>query len=240
VPIHWNAQTASDARIGALVNPAVDPISGEPEFKHTPVKIEPFIVNWHGFALLRESDARRLLTSPNPFHGAPVWWTRIRGERFVRVEFAGRGKLADIGAWARSMLGASDGADWIEAHDVSEGTYRAVHLADDRLDACLFLSPRPEDLPARAWRSGLFERELLDEIDRLCLLAGTPLTPGADTGPTVCACFGVGRNTILGAVKTGCATPEQLGQKLRCGTNCGSCVPELRVLIREVQAAETA
>ncbi|HKY93191.1 MAG TPA: molybdopterin-dependent oxidoreductase, partial [Nevskiaceae bacterium] len=240
VPIHWNAQTASDARIGALVNPAVDPISGEPEFKHTPVRIEPFIVNWHGFALLRETDERRLLASDDPAHGTPVWWTRIRGERFVRVEFAGRGKLADLGAWARAMLGAADDADWIEAHDVSEGTYRAVHLAQDRLDACLFLSPRPEDLPARAWLSGLFEREVIDEIDRLCLLAGTPLTPGADTGPTVCACFGVGRNTILGAVKGGCATPEALGQKLRCGTNCGSCVPELRTLIREVQATETA
>jgi assimilatory nitrate reductase catalytic subunit len=182
-----------------------------------------------------------MLAASDAAHGAPVWWTRIRGQQFVRVEFAGRGKLADIGAWARAMLGAAaDHADWIEAHDVSEGTYRAAHLADDRLDACLFVSPRPEDLPARAWLSGLFERELLDEIDRLCLLAGAPLTPGADTGPTVCSCFGIGRNTILGAVEGGCITPEQLGQKLRCGTNCGSCVPELRALIRQVQAAETA
>ena len=37
VPIHWNDQVASDARVGAVVNPAVDPVSGEPEFKHTPV-----------------------------------------------------------------------------------------------------------------------------------------------------------------------------------------------------------
>ena len=31
IPIHWNNQTASDARVGALVNPVVDPISGEPD-----------------------------------------------------------------------------------------------------------------------------------------------------------------------------------------------------------------
>ncbi len=35
-PIHWNDQVASDARIGKIVNPVVDAISGEPEFKHTP------------------------------------------------------------------------------------------------------------------------------------------------------------------------------------------------------------
>ncbi|HET8880712.1 MAG TPA: nitrate reductase, partial [Solimonas sp.] len=40
VPIHWNDRFASDARVGALVNPVVDPISGEPEFKHTPVRID--------------------------------------------------------------------------------------------------------------------------------------------------------------------------------------------------------
>src|SRR5690606_13049448 len=28
VPIHWNGQSASDARVGTLVNPEVDPLSG--------------------------------------------------------------------------------------------------------------------------------------------------------------------------------------------------------------------
>ena len=42
---------ASDARVGAVVNPVVDPVSGEPEFKHTPVRIEQFRVHWHAFVL---------------------------------------------------------------------------------------------------------------------------------------------------------------------------------------------
>ena len=28
IPIHWSGQTASDARVGAVVNPVVDPVSG--------------------------------------------------------------------------------------------------------------------------------------------------------------------------------------------------------------------
>lgn len=50
-PIHWNDQMASDARIGKLVNPVVDAISGEPEFKHTPVLIQPFHTQWQGCAV---------------------------------------------------------------------------------------------------------------------------------------------------------------------------------------------
>jgi assimilatory nitrate reductase catalytic subunit len=57
VPIHWSGQTASDARVGTVVNPAVDPVSGEPEFKHTPVKVERFGVSWHGFILNRSDLA---------------------------------------------------------------------------------------------------------------------------------------------------------------------------------------
>ena len=54
VPIHWNGAFCSDARVGALVNPIVDPISGEPEFKHTPARVMPFVVSWHGFVLTRD------------------------------------------------------------------------------------------------------------------------------------------------------------------------------------------
>ena len=36
-----------------VINGPVDPISGEPEFKHTPATVEPFGVDWYGFLLSR-------------------------------------------------------------------------------------------------------------------------------------------------------------------------------------------
>jgi assimilatory nitrate reductase catalytic subunit len=54
---------------------------------------------------------------------------------------------------------------------------------------------------------------------------------GIDPGPTVCACFGVGENIIRNAVAAGCATVDAVGQKLKAGTNCGSCQPEIRRII---------
>src|SRR3546814_6687090 len=63
VPIHWNDQFASDARVGALVNPVVDPVSGEPEFKHTPVRVDEIRVDWQGVAYT-ERKRTRLNSSP--------------------------------------------------------------------------------------------------------------------------------------------------------------------------------
>jgi assimilatory nitrate reductase catalytic subunit len=231
VPIHWSNQTASDARVGALVNPVVDPVSGEPEFKHTPVNIEEFGVSWHGFILSRKALALDEITH----------WTRIQGRDFARYELAGRNAIGDHSAWARTLLGVHDiDADWLEYEDRTAGVYRAVHVDNDRIDMCIFLSKRP-DLPSRAWLASLFDKEQLEEADRVGLLIGQPIEKGADTGPTVCSCFGVGRNTICNAVREqGLKTVAEVTACLKAGGNCGSCVPEIKKLLVETRAAEIA
>jgi assimilatory nitrate reductase catalytic subunit len=231
VPIHWSNSNASDARVGALVNPVVDPISGEPELKHTPVRIETFFVSWHGFAF-----SRRPLAMPDV-----AWWVRAQGEQFQRYEMAGRRVQGDRSAWARRLLNAEDkNADWLEYADVNAGTYRAVLVNDDRIEACLFISPRPE-LPSRSWLGAMFAKSRLDDIDRASVLAGQSADPAADVGAIVCSCFGVGRNTICDAIaRQGCATTQAIGQKLKAGTNCGSCIPELKAILEEQCYAESA
>ncbi|AIF48956.1 nitrate reductase [Dyella japonica] len=231
VPIHWNDQFASDARVGGVVNPVVDPVSGEPEFKHTPVRVEPFPVRWYGFAFGR----RRLPASELSY------WTLIRGERFLRYELAHRERPKDGGAWARAWLGVTDAdADWLEYEDRNTGVYRAVHIQDDRIEACVFLSARP-DLPSRHWLASLFAHERIGDADRAALLIGEPPGDGVDAGPVVCSCFGVGRNTLCEAIrKDGLDTPARITAALRAGGNCGSCVPELQRLIAESRVAPEA
>lgn len=226
VPIHWNAQFSSDARVGALVNPAVDPVSGEPEFKHTPVRVDAFPVSWHGFALSRDKLHCDALT----------YWTRVTGAQFQRHEFAGRETVADRSTWARAMLGVTDpDADWIEYEDRAAGLYHAAWLVDDRVHACVFVSARAS-LPAREWLAGLFAKPRLEEADRIGLLLGQAAEPAADAGPVVCACFGVGRNTICDAIrKHDLKTASDITACVKAGGNCGSCVPELKTLLVAMQ-----
>ena len=47
----------------------------------------------------------------------------------------------------------------------------------------------------------------------------------------ICSCFQVGEKTIKEAINSGqCQSVEALGKALKCGTNCGSCIPELKAL----------
>jgi assimilatory nitrate reductase catalytic subunit len=230
VPIHWNDVFCSDARVGAIVNPVVDPISGEPEFKHTPASVVPFEVDWHGFIFSRKPLAVSDIT----------WWSSLQEEAVTRYELAGRGTPSDWHSWARQRLGVSrPDDDWVEYRDDSAGIYRAAHLVDDGIESCVFISPRT-DLPPRSWLSGMFQRRRLGDLDRASLLAGQP-SNASDSGAPVCSCFAVGRNTLCKAIQErGLTTTVDIGKLLRAGTNCGSCLPELRALLAENAASREA
>jgi assimilatory nitrate reductase catalytic subunit len=176
-------------------------------------------VAWHGFILCREAlDLGRVAN-----------WTRVRGAGFVRYELGGREAVSP--GWARALLGAGEDADWIEYEDKAEGMLRCALLVDGRLQACLFVSRRP-DLPARTWLGSLFAQDLLSAKERATLLAGRLPAQGADPGPTVCSCFGVGRNTICKAIaEHGLRDAAGVTACLRAGGNCGSCLPEIRQLL---------
>ena len=183
------------------------------------------------------SQGGRLLSRTELNLDSVAHWTRVQGRGFARYEMAGRKVLTDRGAWARALLGVTDpNADWLDYEDRTEGVYRAVHVVNERIEQCIFLSPRP-DLPARAWLASLFAREQLADADRVGLLLGQPMEKGADIGPTVCSCFGVGRNTICDAIRaSGMTSVAEVTACLKAGGNCGSCVPEIKKLLMETRA----
>jgi assimilatory nitrate reductase catalytic subunit len=75
----------------------------------------------------------------------------------------------------------------------------------------------------------------LTERERRILLSGRSSDGIAETGPVICACFGVGLAAIREAVAGGVAVSvADIGRTLRAGTNCGSCVPELRGIIERM------
>ncbi len=99
----------------------------------------------------------------------------------------------------------------------------------------LVCSSRPLTNYRRAvgWLDCLPFKEL-GPTERASLLAGRPGGGQRDGGRIVCACFGVGLNTLTAAIREqGLTTPEAIGATLKAGTNCGSCVPELRQLIAQ-------
>ncbi|MDF1686889.1 MAG: molybdopterin-dependent oxidoreductase [Parvibaculaceae bacterium] len=220
-PIHWTGQNASAGRIGALLASHVDPFSGQPEAKAAPVSVKPFQAAFYGFVMSTAS-----LDMTNCAYWAKVQLQDTIGYRFALTSYNGKG----ANKWMSDLLGVS-GTELIQSTDKSNGVFRAAHLIDDRLQAVAYLSPQ-NDLPSWSWLETLFAKDKLEVLDRRYILAGRSIDGAQDPGPTVCACYGVGRNTLIDAIcKKGLITTQALGEQLKAGTNCGSCLPELRSLI---------
>ncbi len=219
-PIHWNHQFTGLGRVSALIAQVTDPISGQPEFKYTPVAVAPYAAAWHGFVLARESLACE-------GHG---YWAKVRGKACWRHELAGDTEVATTVQALRGLL--PDTGDWVEMMDRGASRYRGALIHDGRLLAVYFLERDAARLPPRPWLESLFECATLGSSDRQALLLGRPAQAGADVGRIVCACFGVGENTLNQAIAAGVSSVEALGLKLKAGSNCGSCIPELKRLLK--------
>ena len=224
VPIHWNEKYSSQAKVGDLIPAVVDPISGQPESKHAIVNIESCDFAWHGFVLTSTPKKMKLEFAD--------YWVRAKNKGLWRYELAGNQQPQEWTKRAHTLLGvgAAD-ENWIEFYDSAQNTYRAAQFKGSRLINCVFVGPT-EKLPQRDWLISLFEKETLNKRERASLLSGLPPANQEDTGRTVCACFNVGEKTILKSIKDkSLTTAEQIGECTQAGTNCGSCLPELRGIL---------
>ncbi|MDD5461313.1 MAG: molybdopterin-dependent oxidoreductase [Methylococcales bacterium] len=224
VPMHWTEQYASQGRMGALVNPVVDPVSKQPESKHTPVRVRAYQPVWQGFILSR----RELNVTKAEY------WVKIKGEQFYRYELAGETLPEDWHGYVRknpAITADEINPQWQEYQDSGNGNYRAALIVDNQLETIIFISA-DSPLPERAWLTSLFVKPQLETRERMALLTGMPPLGVPDTGIIVCACFNVGEKTIQAAIREkGLKTHQEVGRCLKAGTNCGSCVPEIKALL---------
>jgi assimilatory nitrate reductase catalytic subunit len=226
-PIHWSDATASSARIGDLVMPDTDRYSGQPDAKATPASIAPVTFAFRGFAL-----TRRPIGVPDG-----TWWARVAVARASGLLLATNDGPEIWRGHARQMF--CNGAELAEYVDQQRGVYRAAAFAASELTGCLFIGAA-ETAPQWDAVKALFEVETLADDARRVLLSGRSADGVVSAGPIVCACFSVGLATIRAAIHAGTATNvEGIGEALRAGTNCGSCLPELKRIVADagVEAA---
>ncbi len=129
---------------------------------------------------------------------------------------------------------SSDG-EWVHLSNQPKGQFSAVLLKDGQIQMMVFGQPSKDLLPwpwlSSVRQAGVSAKEAIGPL----LLRDVPLE--FSQGQTICSCFKVGENTITSHLSQHPnATLEDLGKALQCGTNCGSCRPELKQIIERAKA----
>jgi assimilatory nitrate reductase catalytic subunit len=222
VPMHWTDAFSSAGPVDRLVGAACDPLSGQPELKATPLRATALPTQWRG-----------LLLHAHAVRPAGCTWSRIPLEHGHAFDLAGAEPLPQGAALATfaAMLMASDGAEVMDMADPGRGVWRYAALREGRLVSCLYLTSRDAALPAHQALAALMAGPVADAARR------TVLSGGGQVGAAeklVCACFSVGLDTLRTAIAgQRLATVAEIGAALKAGTNCGSCIPELREILRD-------
>ena len=253
VPMHWTARYSKQARMGSLINSDHDPVSGQPELKITDVSLSPARVDWQGF-ILSKADLFLLNNGSQRQDFECEYWTTGKTQSGYFYNVAGTGTGITLLNEIKQRLTAQ-AADqqhspddqpshngqyqWICLDDNNQGHHRWACVCNHQLLALMFIHATHQPLALnRGWLIEQFNNPELDRDTRLALLTGKPPGQKEDPGAIVCSCFQVGERAIQKAIAAGADSAAALGEKLLCGTNCGSCIPELTAMIKSYTPAQ--
>ncbi len=227
-PMHWTRRYASKGCVDAITSSNFDKVSGQPEMKYTPVSIEKFKLDWWAYAVISEEPSPEILAKFS-------YWALARRNDGWSVELAGDNSIWDYKTLMEELLQVDPQDEELSFVDTKTGNMRRCVISDNLLKGFAILSTQGSVEADRAWLGQNIGKKLDDTV-RLRLLAGRP-PAGEVSGKVICACMGVGAGEIEAAIKTGAETVAEVGKVTCAGTNCGSCKPEISVLISEYMHA---
>jgi assimilatory nitrate reductase catalytic subunit len=240
LPMHWGKRflggRASEG-VNTLTLSATDPVSFQPELKHAAVKVAAASLPWRAVAFAE--------IEPAAIPGAIAALHAAQEEvAFLSVVPGGRERpgllvrAANEGAPAAAWIAMLDALLGLESASVMRyDDPRRAHARRIRVDDGRLLAARVSggaDVVANAeWLRGwMLAGEPIDAVRRFLLSPDEPkigARPVSDPGfQQVCHCFGMSAAQI----EAGLAR----GETLACGTNCGSCLPEVRRIAARVAA----
>ena len=257
MPMHWGSEflsgRAADGQrllgINALTQPAFCPVSKQPELKHTAVTVRKVALPWSLLAMAwlpaeRVLEVRQALSALMghfefatcvPFSNqVPLSAAAQTRSGVLLRACAHQPPAAEVLQQIEHLLGLA-GDQVIRYNDRRRQQTRALQVVRGdqdalRLEAMLLTG----DTSAGAWLSQLLAQEMdPPQPSHLMLTQGaTPPSGTKARSPQVCSCMNVTLDSIVQTL-TQCPGNDgerllQLQQRLGCGTQCGSCIPELK------------
>ena len=233
IPMHWGAQFMSGLGVNALTVDSFDPVSKQPELKHAAVQVSKLALPWQMVAM-RKGDALQRMTLLQPLLQNFAYASLAlfgRDEELVILRAAHTEAVpAELLAEIDAILGLDDEAEIMNYRDAKRGVSKRALLEEGRLLGVRLTG----ETVARDWLKELIARGADAEALRPWLFAplSTPPAGQALRGRIVCNCLDVSELEIMAAFGEGLDL-NAIQARLKCGTECGSCMPELKRLVAQ-------
>jgi assimilatory nitrate reductase catalytic subunit len=237
IPMHWGGRFMAGMGVNALTLDSFDPVSRQPELKHAAVQVEKVGLPYRR-TIMRRGDGAEMLRLAQRFIGrfeyASAGLTG-RDSSVLVFDTASEGPLPE--ALVQEMdraFGLDDPLLTMNYQDARRGIWKKVRVDDGVITGARLSG----ETAARDWIKNLIAEGAPALEVRTWLLAPVDQPPDgkAGRGRIVCNCLNVAEPDIVAAIIAG-ADLAALQATLKCGTECGSCVPELKKMIASNRVA---
>jgi assimilatory nitrate reductase catalytic subunit len=234
MPMHWGSQFMRGAGVNALTAADFDPVSMQPELKHAAIEVEKLelphrVVAMRRFGAAEAGAAPALLESLRSFLERFDYATLgLSGRDDVVVLLRGYSAAPvaeDVLDTLDRLLDLRDAERTMRYVDAHRRVEKAARIEGGMVQSvCL-----SGETAAQEWLKNMMVQGASADAMRAWILAPVAAPPRGsfNRGATVCNCFDVAASEIRAVLATG-ADLAQLQHRLKCGTQCGSCVPELK------------
>ncbi|HJW03378.1 MAG TPA: molybdopterin-dependent oxidoreductase [Azospira sp.] len=238
VAMHWGRNGLNSSGVNELTLNVFDPYSKQPELKHVAVQVEKVELPYQALLMRTDLDGEAATGLTLALAAALAPW--LQRFAYAAVFLAGRDAPAVVlriahdqpipTDWLQELdrLLGLDGEDCLAYNDAHRGVTKRALIRDDIL---VGLRLTGETAAAEWLRDVMVERMPTAELRRWVFAPlAQPPAAAHSRGRIVCNCLNVSENDIAAALAGG-ADFATLQEKLKCGTSCGSCVPEIKRMV---------
>ena len=241
LPMHWGDRFLKGLGTNVLTQPAFDPLSKQPELKHAGIEVEKVELPWTFFALVEGEVQTRFQALRPLFEGFAYANLTLTGRERPALLIRAASTVApqpELLAQIDRLLDLHQGPV-LAYDDPRKAVGKRVRIEEGRIVSLRLAG----ETIARDWLKSLWSEGQADADLRRWLLAPLSTPPGAASGKkagkTLCNCLNVSEDAVCAGIARGLDLAG-LKQELKCGTSCGSCVPEIKRLLATQPAVVNA
>ena len=237
VPMHWGRRFMNGLGVNTLTLPVFDPVSKQPELKHAAIQVSKADLPWR-MAALCVGNGAALLEGVQPLLRACAFGVAAlagRDQDVLTLRIAHASPLpATMIAQLDRLLNLDDALAVMLYEDSRSGISKRVRVDQGRVTAARLTG----ETAAFEWLKEMVVEGAEAAPLRAWVLAPVTRPPegGVGRGRVICNCLNVSEADIAAEIAQG-ADLAALQAKLRCGTECGSCAPELKRMLNTRRAA---
>lgn len=207
--MHWAGRYGGESSVNAIINSAKDPISGQPAFKSSYVEVQDAAVKTYGMFIGTQFDSGKFLYSAFQAESNLGIWRFAHDKRPKKQSFCRTEKSRRI------TIDIAQG--WLAVDYDLVGDVRIIR-------SVLVVSSEPIQTDYTNFTHLIGKPMELSQL--------LTIIQSQSSAKLVCSCFRVTDKQIHDAMeKQDCTSLTQLQNKLKCGTNCGSCVSQIKQMV---------